>query len=131
MSYDLMVFDPKFAPVKRESFMDWYNQQIEWSEDHNYQDHSVSTDVLNSWFAEMIQHYPPMNGPLASDDIDNPKVTDHCIGKYVIYSAFSWSEAEQAHETMRMLAIKHSVGFFDVSGNDGEILFPKSGKASF
>jgi len=31
---------------------------------------------------------------------------------------------------MRELAIKHSVGFFGVSANDGEILFPDGRHAS-
>jgi len=124
MSYDLMVFEASVAPRSREEFMAWYSSQTEWSEDHSYQDHAVTSEALQNWFKEMIQHFPPMNGPLASDDDDNPKVTDHCIGKDVIYSAFAWSEAEEAYSIMRALAIKHSVGFFDVSADNGEILFP-------
>lgn len=126
MSYDLMVFEPTVAPKGRKDFMRWYAQQTEWAEDHSYQDHKVSTEGLQAWFKEMIQHFPPMNGPLASDDVDDPKVTDHCIGKYVIYSAFVWSVAEEAYPKMRKLAIKHSVGFFDASADNGEIFFPDS-----
>ena len=126
MSYDLMVFEPTVAPKERKDFMQWYAQQTEWAEGHSYQDHKVSTKALQAWFKEMIQHFPPMNGPLASDDVDDPKVTDHCIGKHVIYSAFAWSVAEEAYPKMRELAIKHSVGFFDVSADDGEIFFPGS-----
>lgn len=126
MSYDLMVFDPKVAPQERKGFMQWYSQQTKWAEDHSYQNHEVSTENLQSWFKEMIEYFPPMNGPLASEDYDDPKVTDHCIGKHVIYSAFAWSVAEEAHQKMRELAIKHSVGFFDVSAGNGEILFPSS-----
>lgn len=126
MSYGLMVFDPEFAPSERAAFMEWYLDQTKWSKNHNYQDHAVTTEALKAWFKDMVENFPPMNGPLASEDIDNPRVTDHCIGKHVIYSAFAWSEAEQAYEIMRNLAVKHSVGFFDVSANDGEILFPPS-----
>jgi hypothetical protein len=124
MSYDLMVFEPTVAPKERKDFMQWYAQQTEWAEDHSYQDHEVSTEGLQVWFKEMIKYFPPMNGPLASDDVDDPKVTDHCIGKHVIYSAFAWSVAEEAYPKMRELAIKHSVGFFDVSADNGEIFFP-------
>lgn len=123
MSYDLMVFEPSSAPNSREEFMAWYGDQIKWEEDHGYQDHAVSSEALQNWFKEMIVYFPPLNGPLASDDVDDPKVTDHCIGKSVIYSAFSWPVAEEAHSKMRELAIKHSVGFFDVSADEGEILF--------
>ncbi|WP_154223539.1 hypothetical protein [Marinicella rhabdoformis] len=126
MSYDLMVFDPTVAPKERKDFMKWYAQQTEWEEDHSYQDNEVSTEGLQAWFKDMIEYFPPMNGPLASEDDDNPKVTDHCVGKHVIYSAFSWSVAEEAYPKMRELSIKHSIGFFDASADNGEILFPSS-----
>lgn len=124
MSYDLMVFELSAAPKTRKEFMAWYEEQTKWPEDHNYQDHAVTSVALQNWFKEMIKYFPPMNGPLASDDVDDPKVTDHCIGKNAIYSAFAWSVAEDAHPKMRELAIKHSVGIFDVSAENGEILFP-------
>ena len=118
MSYDLMVFDPLVAPKERKEFMKWYKNQTEWTEDHNYQDHAVTTDKLKAWYQEMMTYFPPMNGPLASDDdIDNPNVTDYSIGQHVIYSGFAWSVAEKAYPMMRNLAIKHSVGFFDVSAD--------------
>ncbi len=125
-----MVFEPTVAPKRRKDFMEWYAHQTEWTEGHSYQDHEVSTERLQAWFKEMIQHFPPMNGPLASEDVDDPKVTDHCIGRHVVYSTFAWSVAEEAYPKMRELAIKHSVGFFDVSADKGEILFPKDSNES-
>jgi hypothetical protein len=124
MSYDLMVFDPAAAPQKRAEFMEWYEEQVKWSEDHSYEDHSVTSEILQNWFLEMIQHFPAMNGPLASGEDDEPTVTDYCIGRSVIYTAFAWSCAESAYQKMRELAVKHQVGFFDVSAEEGEILFP-------
>ena len=128
MSYDLMVFEPTAAPNDRKQFMEWYGEQTKWTEGHSYNDPIVSSPGLKAWFQEMIQVFPAMNGPYASADVDNPKITDHCIGKAVIYSSFRWSCAEEAHSTMKQLAIKHNVGFFDVSADEGEIVFPdKSG----
>lgn len=124
MSFDLMVFDPDVAPRGRAAFMDWYAQQTEWSEDHRYDDPAVASPALQRWLADMVQHFPPLNGPLADPAADGPEVTDHCIGRHVIYSAFAWSMADQAHATMRELAIKHGVGFFHASDDPGEILFP-------
>ncbi len=125
MSYDLMVFEPTAAPADRAEFMKWYEEQTKWSEDHSYDDPSVASPGLQAWFKEMIQTFPPMNGPLANDnDVDNPRVTDHGIGRHVIYSAFAWSCSDEAFQKMRELAIKHHVGFFDVSTDNGEILFP-------
>ncbi len=124
MSYDLMVFEASKAPKDRKEFMEWFGKQVQWSEEHNYDDHAVSSVPLKLWFEEMAKNFPPMNGPLSTDDYDDPKVTDYSIGRDVIYSAFSWDIAEEAYPKMRELAIKHSVGFFDVSANSGEILFP-------
>ena len=123
MSYDLTVFEISDAPKTRKEFMAWFEKQTEWAEEHSYEDHSVTSTALKSWFEEMITHFPSMNGPLASDDVDDPRVTDYCIGKSVIYSAFAWSQSDEALLKMRELSIKHSVGFFDVSANDGEVLY--------
>ena len=49
---------------------------------------------------------------------------DYSIGYNVIYAVFSWSVADEAYELMRSLAQKHKVGFFDVSGDDGDIILP-------
>jgi len=126
MSYDLMVFEASAAPLDRPAFMIWYRQQIQWAEEHPYNDPQVSSPALQRWFEEMIRHFPPIDGPLADPDSDDPRLTDHCIGTNVIYSAFAWSQAEEAHDKMRELAIKYQVGFFDVSDEEGELLFPEA-----
>ena len=118
-----MVFDPHAAPRDRDEFLRWYDEQAEWSEGHSYDDPEATTPALASWFAEMSQTFPPMNGPFASNDYDNLKVTDYSIGRSVIYAAFASSQGHLAYGTVRRLAAKHSVGFFDASG-DGEIAFP-------
>ena len=124
MSYDLMVFDPSVAPRDRKEFLDWYRKQTEWSEGHSYDDPAVTTPDLSNWFASISKEFPPMNGPLASDDYENPKVTDYSTGKEVIYAAFAWSQAEVAFEAANSLAAQHGVGFFNVSSEHGEIRFP-------
>jgi hypothetical protein len=124
MSYDLMVFDPLAAPRNREDFLSWYDAQTQWTEQHTYDDPKITTPALASWFAEMSRTFPPMNGPFASDDFDNPMVTDYSVGQSLIYAAFAWSQAEAAFETVDRLAAKHAVGFFDVSGEEGIIRFP-------
>jgi hypothetical protein len=124
MSYDLMVFDPLSPPADRAGFMNWYKDQSQWEEAHSYDNPDISTPDLHAWFFEMTKQYPPMNGPYASDDVDDPKVTDYSVGKSVIYAAFAWSEADAAHSVMFNLAQKHRVGFFDVSANDGGVWLP-------
>lgn len=75
--------------------------------------------------------FPPMNGDFAPDvdllDEDENlerHVTDYSIGREVIYAAFAWSVADEAYDLMRKLAQKYEVGFFDVSGNNGDVILP-------
>jgi predicted GH43/DUF377 family glycosyl hydrolase len=120
-----MVFEPSAAPRDHQAFVEWYHDQTNWAEPHRYDDPKVASPRLTAWFADMIKTFPPMNGPLRSNNIDDPRVTDYSIGSTVIYAAFAWSQAEQAYAEVRRLATIHRVGFFDVSG-DGEIVFPAS-----
>ena len=130
MSYDLMVFEKTAAPKNRKDFMEWYENQTEWSEDHGYDDPAVSSKDLQAWFMEIKKTFPPMNGPYAPSDEefdnmeDDSYVTDYSIGKDVIYAAFAWSLADEAYETVKKLAKEYAVGFFDVSSDEGEIIFP-------
>ena len=66
----------------------------------------------------MKEKFPPMNGEYAPNDdaLDD----DENLELHV----FSWSVADEAYELMRSLAQKHKVGFFDVSGDDGDIILP-------
>lgn len=135
MSYDLMVFEKTKAPKAKKEFMEWYEKQTEWGEDHDYQTISVSSPALQNWFMEMKETFPPMNGDYAPDEAlfdedDNLEehLTDYCIGQEVIYTAFAWSVAEEAYELVRKLAQRHDVGFFDVSEEDGDIILPDGTK---
>ena len=126
-----MVFKKEAPPKTRVDFMKWYFTQIEWEEDHSYDDPANTSVELSNWFMEMIKTFPAMNGPFAStisDDDHNDLISDYSIGRDVIYVAFSWSVAEQAYTTILKLAKKHKVGFFEVSSDDGDILFPENGE---
>ncbi len=119
-----MVFDASAAPRSRQALMDWYDTQTEWQESHGYNNPEIPAATLQAWFREIIKTFPPMNGTLASDDADDPKVTDYSLGRAVIYGAFAWSQAKAADKLARELAAKHGVGFFDVSAD--EIWLPTS-----
>ncbi|WP_405174336.1 hypothetical protein MHI27_17645 [Paenibacillus sp. FSL H8-0261] len=129
MSYDLMAFETSKAPQERAAFMKWYEQQVQWSEDHAYNDPSVLSEALQRFYSELSEQFPNMN---VEDEIfeameeagtDN-RLTDYSLGTSVIYAAFAYSVADEAYAAMRELAIKHKVGFFDVSSNEGDIIFP-------
>ena len=128
MSYDLVVFEKSIAPGSKAEFLEWYKEQVEWKEDHDYDSIEVSSSKLKCWFLDMIKLFPPMNADFDIDDVlENDqeleiRFTDYSIGKNLIYAGFAWSQAETAYNTMLMLALKHDVGFFDVSGTGAIIL---------
>ena len=130
MSYDLMVFAPEAAPHSNsKEFLTWYQAQAKWGEGHSYDDPAVSTPNLRAWFAEIIQTFPPMNGPFAVDEDevaeeDEALVTDYSVGQQMIYAGFAWSQADQAYDETFELAEKHRLGFFDASSDQGEVWLP-------
>ena len=125
MSYDLMVFDAEVAPRERAAFVEWYHHQAEWSEGHSYDDPTNTTAALAAWYEDIRQSYPNMNGPESVTDQDlmkpgvEDRLGDYCIGHHIIYAGFRWSEAELVYPLVRSLAVKHGVGFYDVSGDEG------------
>ncbi|MCC2963246.1 hypothetical protein LK540_22680 [Massilia sp. IC2-278] len=122
MSYDLMVFAPEAAPRKRSAFLDWYEAQTEWPEDHGYDDPALAMPALQAFYAELSETFPPVSE-------DNPEQlesgTDYTIGRDLIYISFlDWDRIDQAHETVYRLAAKHALGFFDVSSDIAEVWLP-------
>lgn len=124
MSFDLMVFEPGAPPPDRVGFLAWCEHQFKWSEEHGYNNPDACTPALRAWFDEMRQTYPAMNGPFASDDYDNPKLSDYSVGQTMIYATFAWSEADRAYAQVFGLARKHRVGFYYVSADDGQVWMP-------
>ena len=125
MSYDLFVFDGAAVPRGREQFRAWYAAQTQSADVGDVP--STATARLLNWYHEIGTEFPDMNGADFSDnDIDNPKVAGYSFGTSSIYADFRWTVAEDAYEATRRLAQKHGVGFYDVSGDegDGEIMFP-------
>ena len=131
MSYDLMVFEKTKTPATKQEFMAWYEKQVEWGEEHDYDTIRVTSVALQNWFMEMKETFPPMNGEYApapklldADENLERHMADYSIGRDMIYAAFAWSVADEAYERMRCLAKKHGVGFFDVSAENGDIILP-------
>lgn len=131
MGYDLVVFETTKAPATKEEFLEWFDEQAEWGEDHDYETIGVSSPALQNWFMEMKETFPPMNGEYAPDPdlIDEDEdlelhTTDYTIGRNVIYASFAWSVADEASDLVLSLAEKHKVGLFDVSGDEGDIILP-------
>ena len=118
MSYDLMVFAPEAAPAKKRGpFLEWYDEQSEWEEDHSYDDPAVCSPALRAFYEDLSKTFPSLK-----DEDDGG--TDYTIGKSVIYMTFSWDNVDAAHEAVSQLAAKHAVGFFDVSSDLAETWLP-------
>jgi len=128
MSYDLAVFEPSAPPPNHAGFRAWFKDQTKWGEGHRYDDPKITAAPLREWFLEMIQTYPALNGPYASKNFDDPKVTDYSVGRTMIYAGFPWSQMEGAFEVVFAQAQKHRVGFYDVSADDGQVWLPKNDK---
>ena len=132
MSYDLLVFDPAAAPRGRKQFLTWYEKMTRWSEGHSYDDPAKTTPALRAWYESIRRSFRNMNGPGAPNDHDlmtpgvEDRLADYSIAHNAIYVTFPWSIAEEAYDLVRRLAVMHKVGFYDVSGDegDGEIYFP-------
>lgn len=55
-------------------------------------------------------------------DFNEALVTDYSLATSAIYMAFAWSVCDQAYNRVFNVALSTGVGFFNVSGNDSEIL---------
>ncbi|WP_206612387.1 hypothetical protein [Prescottella agglutinans] len=120
MSYDIVAFDP--AATTDSGFLDWYDAQTEWAEDHDYCDVAVTTPDLRAFYTAIAEVFPPLNGPDAPDDEQlatdaslEGRLTDYSIGTTIVYASFGWSQAERATEMFRELAAEHKVAVALVS----------------
>lgn len=133
MSYDLMVFEKSRAPKEKSEFLEWYQKQTEWSEDHSYDDPKVSSPALQIFFPMVKDIFPPMNGPFTPDDKQleenshmEERLTDYCIGRDVIYMSFAYSMAQSAFDIVKRAAYFSNTGFFEAGGNDNPCFFDKN-----
>lgn len=125
-----MVFEPDAAPASHAEFLDWYGGQTKWSEDHGYDDPALSSPNLRAWFEDMIDIFPPMNGPFARQKgaEDEASSSDYAVGAEFIYVSFAWSKSEMAYMTVARLAEKHHVGLYNASSSGEEVWLPREGR---
>jgi len=129
MGGNFMVFEVSKAPKSKDEFINWYFEQVDWKDDLDYEDPHYASVNLQNWFYEMIETFPPMNGPFAppyEEQDNNPEIytIDYSISKDCIYLGFGYSKEVEIYNLTRQLATKHGVGFFDVCVDDGDILLP-------
>jgi hypothetical protein len=122
MSYELAVFEPRAELRTRPAFLTWYRDRTSWKGGWDYSDPANAARALQAWYREMIQMFPPLNGPDRPGNMDLC-AADYSIGPDIIYVAFGGGRAADAYETMFRLASRHGLGLFNASGN-GEVWFP-------
>ncbi|MDB2687098.1 hypothetical protein N9Y42_07780 [Mariniblastus sp.] len=117
MSYDLVVFEPESRFENRIQFTRWYQTQTKWEEGNDYRNAENATPNLKAWLLDIIQQFPERD--------------DYSICSTLIYFCFSWPQADKAHRIAFSFAQEHSVGFYDVSSESGQVWMPNSkGKLS-
>jgi hypothetical protein len=128
VSYDLFVFDPAAAPRDRAAFMEWFGEQTEWSDESaDAFDPSTASSKLRRWREALLPSWPDMqDANLSEEQLDDAHVTGYSFAPGSIYLDFRWSVAEEAYDAVRSSAVEHELGFYDVSGDEGngEIYFP-------
>lgn len=128
MSYDLLIFKGEDAPRDKNEFKKWYEELVDWKSEYDYHDYKQSDEAIQAFFLELIETFPPMNGPLALESMEEDSyATDYSIGENFIYCGFSWLVFDTAGDIVKSLAKKHHLGFFGISDYQ-EILYNDESK---
>lgn len=123
MSYDLFIFDPHAAPKDHEAFIEWATAEMERENGVTAGDPALTSSSLRAWFLGMIPHFPPMNGPFATeerpDDLDT--LTDYLITAHNIYVGFRESKARLAMKKAFEFVERYELGLYDLSSTKEEV----------
>lgn len=114
-----MLFLPTSAPKREADFFDWFDEQTEWEEDHDYRSDTVSAPALRACFRDLSAHFPVL-GPKRKSDLE----AEYSFGSVMIHVAFSFKAQQAALTQTKSLAGKHGLGLFEASSDDGLIWIP-------
>jgi hypothetical protein len=130
VSFDLVAFDPRATTDA--DFARWYAVRTDWDDDRIYDDISIATPQLQAFYADLIDIYPPMNGPgsptsgeLEADPDLEEWLTDYSIDSQLIYAAFGWSKRAPASAMFAGLAASHGVAVAYVSEDPVRLVRPR------
>lgn len=92
MGFDIVAFDPRIVPCRKNGFITWLHQQIEKKEKECgcYDDIAVSSPILRCWYEEMIKDFPAMRG---RDSVSEEQLFELCLPEdnltdYTIHQGF-------------------------------------------
>lgn len=118
-----MLFLPSAAPKREADFFDWFDEQTEWEEDHDYRSETVSAPLLRACLAELQAAFPVLGAKRKSDS-----EAEYSFGRVMIHVAFSFKQQQAALTLAKALAAKHGLGLFEASSDDGLIWIPDGQK---
>lgn len=90
MSFDIVAFDPRFVPRRKNRFKTWLHLQMGKKESGCYDDITVSSPILRCWYVEMIKDFPAMK---RMDSISEEQLFELCLPEdhladYTIHQGF-------------------------------------------
>ena len=118
-----MVFDPDTVPASASEFQAWFQAKMEEIDDCLIQDPEATTPELRAWYANMAEDFPDYNATAATDGLGD-SATGYSSCPTAILADFRWSKADAALRRVTELAVKHRLGFYDVSGSKGQVWAP-------
>lgn len=121
MSHDIFAFDPAAAPGNEE-LVAWCQQA---QRDSSY-DPGVTSPKVRALYHDLIEVFPPMNGPDAPADDDDAD-TDYVFGQDMLYVSFRWSKFDDARKTFLQLGHAHGIGVCEISESPVVIHRPRGG----
>jgi hypothetical protein len=114
MSYDLFVFEAEGVPRDNAQFTDWFRVNREALEESETWLSKPATERLASFYNEMVERFPDMNGPSGEGIEEGDQLTGYEFQNDHIYMDFRWSVAEDAGIQVMNLAHKHGLGMYDL-----------------
>lgn len=118
MSIDFMVFDPASAPRDHRDFRSWYYEQTDWPDDDDH-DPSITTPGIQSWYRQMIAHFPDANVTGVDPGAIDERYGDYNFGKHICYVAFRPNVANEAWALVQSFAAELGLGTYDPNSDDG------------
>lgn len=117
MSIDFMVFDSASAPRDHRDFRSWYYEQTDWPDDYAH-DPSITTPGIQSWYGQMIAHFPDANVTGVDPKAINERYGDYNFGKHICYVAFQPNVTNEARALVQSFAVRLGLGTYDPNSDD-------------
>lgn len=131
-----MVFDPSVPPKTDVGFKAWYDAEVGDRSCPSSHDSAVAeNDAFRAFYAEMRELFTPFNGP---DDVPIPadapqirilRTCEYQFRPHSLMMCFRWPAQDMARGAASTIAKHIGLGYFHVSAQYGQAVFPDGSKA--